>query len=247
MPDRRVRDAERQLPVLLSVMTDAIKPSVTVLGPGDPGWRPEDVDPRTEADAQISHAFNIVVEASDVEDDPDRVGGMRAYTPDELESLFFSLGMAMVQLKKLPGGREARDRFYAKALGTLKVRGRPDILEKIDASAELRRVDRALDDLGAPRVAPANAPVSAGQPLSVESRVRWLGSELRRAELASRDAPNEYDEEAVEIVKRTFGGDVDLRPGTVGHHFVRTVALELKDLNALREKFIALAIEIRQD
>lgn len=87
----------------------------------------DDVDPRLEAEAQIARALQIVIDASDpAPDDPD---SCRDYTPEELETLFFALGTAMVQLKKVPGGRDARDRFYEKAKGTLIKRGRHDLVQ----------------------------------------------------------------------------------------------------------------------
>ena len=95
-----------------------------------------DVDPRSEAEAQIARALQIVCDANCtlgclIEDPgnghrPDC--GSRDYTPDELETLFFTLGMAMVQLAKVPGGKEARDRFYTNAKDQLMVRGRQDLL-----------------------------------------------------------------------------------------------------------------------
>lgn len=64
-------------------------------------------DPRVEADAQISRALQIVCDACDANDQP-----RRDYTQEELETLFFSLGTAMVQLAKVPGGAEAKERYY---------------------------------------------------------------------------------------------------------------------------------------
>lgn len=66
--------------------------------------------PRVEADAQIARALQIVVDACDVNDQPNR-----DYTQDELETLFFALSMAIVQLAKVPGGKEAHDRTMTKA------------------------------------------------------------------------------------------------------------------------------------
>lgn len=102
----------------------------------------DQVDPRLEADAQIARALQIVVDAN--EDDLPRG---REYTPDELETLFFALGTAMVQLSKLPGGWEARERFYTNATDVLARRGRQDILDslkkehnrKVEAKEIIRR------------------------------------------------------------------------------------------------------------
>lgn len=85
-----------------------------------------DVDPRIEADAQIARALQIVCDASDENDFP-----KREYTPDELETLFFTLGMAMTQLAKLPGGKEARERFYHNCKDQLLDRGRQDMLDDL--------------------------------------------------------------------------------------------------------------------
>lgn len=140
-----------------------------------------DVDPRTEADAHISRALQIVVDASG-SDDHVNPCVRRDYTPDELEDLFFALGTAMIKLRKLPGGKEARDRFYARVALTVRER-RPDA---------------------------------------------------------------ELNAEAIQIVKRAFGDNVDLNEGTMGRKLVEVVTLELKDVEALQGKFLALAATIRQ-
>lgn len=87
------------------------------------------VDPRTEAEAQIARALQIVVDAAPAREDE----AQRDYTPDELETLFFVLGMAMVQLAKVPGGKEARVRFYARATDLLAARNRHDLLDTLEA------------------------------------------------------------------------------------------------------------------
>lgn len=57
---------------------------------------------------------------------------------------------------------------------------------------------------------------------------------------------NHYNRvQAVEIVKRTFGDDLDLSEGTFGDAYVKLLTIELDDLDALREKLIALAITLR--
>lgn len=96
----------------------------------------DDVDPRLEAEAQIARALQIVIDADDrPEGNPEL--SCRDYTADELETLFFALGTAMVQLAKLPGGAEARHRFYERAEDVLVQRGRQDILD--DLKVEHRR------------------------------------------------------------------------------------------------------------
>lgn len=106
----------------------------------------DEVNPRIEADAQIARALQIVVDACDKDEKP-----ARDYTPDELETLFFALGTAMIQLVKLPGGKEARERFYHNAEDILAKRGRTDILANLAEDAkrhELAKemVKRALGD-----------------------------------------------------------------------------------------------------
>ena len=198
------------------------------------------VDPRTEADAQVARALQVVVDADEAE--AERGGAARArrdYTPDELETLFFTLGMAIVQLKKLPGGQEAHDRGIRRMREELGKRGRHDLLARLDAESELRGAMRALDELGVPAFAPEGSPVSAGQPLGVEARIRWVAELARR-----RQAPEANNEEAVRIVRRTFGDDVDLSEGTTGHHLVKLVELELAQLQQLGEKLVALAVQV---
>lgn len=95
----------------------------------------DDVDPRIEADAQIARALQIVIDACDKEERPNR-----DYTPDELETLFFALGTAMIQLAKVPGGKEARERYYHNAQDILLKRGRQDILDNL-ANEEKRHVE----------------------------------------------------------------------------------------------------------
>jgi hypothetical protein len=87
----------------------------------------DEVNPRIEADAQIARALQIVVEACDVNDQP-----ARDYTPDELETLFFALGTAMTQLVKIPGGKEARERYYHNCKDQLQKRGRDDLLASLE-------------------------------------------------------------------------------------------------------------------
>lgn len=84
--------------------------------------------PRVEADAQIARALQIVVDACDVNDQP-----ARDYTQEELETLFFTLGTAMVQLAKVPGGKEAKERYYANLKAELAKRGRKDLIEDAES------------------------------------------------------------------------------------------------------------------
>ncbi len=98
-----------------------------------------EVDPRTEAEAQIARALQIVCDADCTLDCLQKDPGnghrpdckQREYTPDELETLFFALGTAMTQLAKMPGGKEARERFYHNAQDQLLKRGRQDILDDL--------------------------------------------------------------------------------------------------------------------
>lgn len=238
-----------------------------------------EVNPRTEADAQIARALQVVVDAGNPDDTP-----RRDYTEDELDVLFFALGMALVQLRKVPGGKEARDRFYDRAERELGRRGRQDILDildildKLDAEAKIDRIGTVLDGLGVPRTAGSGEPVSYGHPYDVEERVHLLGaqrglprprreshrrvqrvvavkeSDLTEAERAyahPTGTPGFFevtrweDSEAVKIVKRTFGDDVDLSDGTVGDAFVKAITLEMSRLDGLRSQLLALAASIR--
>jgi len=238
-----------------------------------------EVDPRTEADAQVARALQVVVDAGDEHD-------RRDYTPDELDTLFFALGMALVQLRKMPGGKEARDRFYERAEGVLTKRGRRDILEKLDAEAKIDRIGAALDALGVPRMTGYGEPVSAGQPLDAEARVLRLGSErdqllaeLNRLRLPARsnhrrvmrtvavrkcdltEAETAYahptgtadlweverweDSDAVKLVRRAFGDDVDLSDGTFGDTMVKAIAVEMSNLDKARDQLLKLASTLR--
>lgn len=141
----------------------------------------DEVDPRLEADAQIARALQIVVDAN-----PDDLPRGREYTADELETLFFALGTAMVQLAKLPGGKEARERFYANATDALAQRGRQDIIDALKNEQDRR--DQAKD-----------------------------------------------------IIKRTFGNNIDFSPGTSGYSLLRIVENELDQLAGLRTKMLKLA------
>lgn len=106
----------------------------------------DEVDPRTEAEAQIARALQIVIDASEPIYGQNKEE-TRDYTADELETLFFALGTAMVQLAKLSGGKEARERFYTNATDVLLKRGRKDILDdlkkehdrKVEAKAIIKR------------------------------------------------------------------------------------------------------------
>lgn len=99
----------------------------------------DEVNPRIEADAQIARALQIVCDADCtlecLEKDPGNGHRpdcqRRDYTPDELETLFFALGTAMTQLAKLPGGKEARERFYHNCMDQLLKRGRQDIIDDL--------------------------------------------------------------------------------------------------------------------
>jgi len=79
----------------------------------------EDFDPRTEADAQIARALQIVCDADGADDGR----GRRNYTDEELDTMFFALTAALVQLKKVPGGLVAHDRYYEKCRAELRRRG----------------------------------------------------------------------------------------------------------------------------
>lgn len=98
-----------------------------------------DVDPRIEADAQIARALQIVVEACDKDDHPNR-----DYTPDELETLFFALGTAMIQLTKIPGGKEARERYYHNAQDILLKRGRQDLIDGLAKDKDNMKLAKAI-------------------------------------------------------------------------------------------------------
>ena len=143
----------------------------------------EEVDPRQEHDAQVARALRIVCQADEREEEADR-----DYTQDELGELFFALTTALVQLKKVKGGKEAYDRYYAGVKAELRKRGREDFIK--------------------------------------ESR---------------------FDKEAVDIVKRTFGDDVDLSKGTTGYHLTKMVEGELGKLDELRQQLIMLANTMRVD
>lgn len=139
------------------------------------------VDPRTEADAQVARAFRIVIDAGTDHESNDAPlskprSEPRGYTPDELDTLFFALTMAGVQLLKVPGGREAHDR----------------------------------------------------------------ANERARAELHRRNLPQRrHHHEAVEMVKRAFGRDVDLSEGTTGATLVMMVEAEMKASEKMLEELIA--------
>ncbi len=96
----------------------------------------DEVDPRVEADAQIARALGIVIDASASAENDDEKVEQRDYTPDELETLFFALGMAMTQLAKVPGGKEARERFYHNCKDQLQKRGREDIIDSLTSEKE---------------------------------------------------------------------------------------------------------------
>jgi hypothetical protein len=98
-----------------------------------------EVDPRAEAEAQIARALQIVVDATDEE-----TGPFRDYTPDELETLFFALGTAMISLAKIPGGKDARERYYANCVDQLIKRGRQDMLDSLEVEKERRAEAKRL-------------------------------------------------------------------------------------------------------
>lgn len=140
-----------------------------------------ETNPRAEADGHLARAFQIVCDASD--EDADSVTcTTRDYTPDELDKLFFSLTMASVQLAKVPGGAEAKDRCRARLKAELARRGE----HRLSAEAEL-------------------------------------------------------DRDAVELVKRAFGDDVDFGKGTSGYHLAKVVEAEQGVMRELRVKLVALA------
>jgi hypothetical protein len=75
------------------------------------------------------------------------------------------------------------------------------------------------------------------------ARARELGDtrDDRELEAASAgDSENPLDPEAVTIVRRTFGENIDLSEGTTGYHLARVVGLELAQLAELREKLFSL-------
>ncbi len=53
--------------------------------------------------------------------------------------------------------------------------------------------------------------------------------------------PAELSAEAVAIVKRAWGDNVDFSKGTTGYAFAKVVEAELQNLEELRSKMIALA------
>jgi hypothetical protein len=105
------------------------------------------LNPRTEADAQICRALQVVVDADETTPEPGETARLRRdYTLEELETLFFSLGMATVQLAKLPGGKEARDNFYRRAETVLLQRGRRDITDTLLNKEAVAIVKQAFGD-----------------------------------------------------------------------------------------------------
>lgn len=137
------------------------------------------LDPRTKADAQILRAGRLVVQVSDEgADDSDKPA--RDYTPDELDTLFFCLLLAQVQLLEVPGGREAIQRV------------------RHNAESELQR----------------------------RSRPAW--------------------DEAARVMRRTYGDDVDLAPGTTGFHLAKAIELGLDRDERMRDGIVKLAVVIRQ-
>jgi hypothetical protein len=212
-------------------------------------------DPRAEADAQIARALQIVNDASESEDiDGNVETARRDYNPAELETLFFALGCAMVQLKKLPGGKEARDRFYDNATESLRIRGRRDLLDEVDAQAKLHRISDALDKLSVPRLLPGDDSTGAAeQELDTFDRVKWLADDYAhyRAMAAKpdwfrRSTDGELREEAVKVIKRTYGDNVDLGPGTTGEALVCLTMVEMRDLEDKRERLLEFATALRK-
>lgn len=70
-----------------------------------------DLTDREVGEGLITRALQIVVDANGADDEP-----ARDYTDDELEELIYCLTMGAAKLKKLPGGKAAVERVYARAL-----------------------------------------------------------------------------------------------------------------------------------
>jgi len=85
------------------------------------------VDPFEEATGQVANALKILLDADD-----DRA--RRDLTAEELHDVFFSLTTALVQLKKLPGGKEAHERVYEECRAELRRRGREDIIQEVESA-----------------------------------------------------------------------------------------------------------------
>lgn len=207
------------------------------------------INPRAEADARIVHAANMVCNTCNED-----WSAKRDYTPEELQDLYGVLSMALVQLAKLPGGKEAREHTYARTRKELERRGRHDILSRFDAetgadrgeSVELRHtiklVSEALDAAGVPAFSPGDpdAPWPLGEPIPLDARVRLL-SEARDRWRADKQ-PN--DHRACGAVLRALGTDTDLSYGTVGYHLAKLVELGGTDGDALAGKLVNLAAEL---
>lgn len=82
-----------------------------------------EVDPFTEATGRVASVLEILLNA----DEP-----RRDLTADELRDVFFSLTTALVQLKKLPGGKEAHARVYEECRAELRRRGREGIILEVE-------------------------------------------------------------------------------------------------------------------
>lgn len=72
------------------------------------------MEEREHGEGLIARALQLVVNAEDAD---------RDYTDDELEEVMFCLTMAAVKFKKIPGGKAAAERVYARAEGELARRG----------------------------------------------------------------------------------------------------------------------------
>jgi hypothetical protein len=101
-------------------------------------------DPREEADAQMLRILQIMEGARDW-----HLNEARPYTTEELDTMLFSLNMALVQLKKVPGGREAMDRHFARCEDELRRRGREDLVQDADVDNKVTKVIHAVTDLRA--------------------------------------------------------------------------------------------------
>ena len=132
-------------------------------------------DHRREAEDLVSNALQVMIDADG-----------REYTRDELDKVVGSMTMALVQIKRIPGGVEAYERTYEKAREELRRRGREDMIREVEP----------------------------------------------------------HREAAIDLVKKTFGDDVDLRPGTAGHAFVRVIEAERADHDKLRSALSRLMNEL---
>jgi hypothetical protein len=181
-------------------------------------------DPRSEADAHIASALQIVIDAGDGDDDAE-TETRRDYTSDELDTLFFALEWALIQLKKLPGGAEAHDWFRREQVKRAK---------RVVPSTTDQRLQAAWELEG-------DATIGAGTGRGTYTRA--VAERRRNRPVQDREA--ELKTEAIKIIQRTFGTSVDLSAGTMGATLVTMVVTDLENQGKLRDKLLALAVTIR--